>query len=163
MLWTRRGLGEVVWEVPHPAALPPQPSSCCPCCWLRGNPQNLGHTLFVIEIWPAYIDHFDLSALLCLRINFWLLCSTAGTGCEADAGLFWGRDWVVIFVLTEVDEFPLQACILITNRNGKQPQFLLSFSSHFFSPPFSVVSSSHSCLFKNLLYPFPNPSPPFCF
>lgn len=80
--------GKVVWEVPHPAALLPQPSSCCPGCWLRGNSQNLGHTLFVIEIWPSYIDHFDLSAMLCLRINFWLLCSTAGAGCEADAGLF---------------------------------------------------------------------------
>lgn len=79
--------GKVVREVPHPHILP-QSSSYCPGCWLRGNPQNLGHTHFVIEIWPSYIDHFDLTALLCLRINFWRPCSTAGAGCEADAGLF---------------------------------------------------------------------------
>lgn len=88
MFWTRRGLGKSSgkWLTPQP--FNPSRLLAAPGCWLRGNPQNLGHTLFVIEIWPSYIDHFDLSALLCLRINFWLLCGTAGTGCEADAGLF---------------------------------------------------------------------------
>lgn len=160
MLWNRRGLGGRLGSAsPRSPSYPSCLLAALPGCWWRGNPQNLGHTLFVIEIWPCDIGHFDLSALLCLRMNCWLPCSPAGAGCEADAGLFGGRDWVVVVVLTEVGVFPPRACVLITNRNGKRPRFLLSFSSRLF-PLSSLFFRLFSFVFKDLLDPFFESPPP---